>query len=117
MTELRGQEAWSLALLQAWGQHEEARRYLEQLNRVQRAFGRADYEMPAPASVGLPDLVTVDARVVPVSDVLGEQVERELRRTMELQGDAARAARAASLRPQPASRFSQSGIAIARKSA
>lgn len=71
MTELRGQEAWSLSLLQAWGQHEEARRYLEQLNRVQIAFGREPYSMPAPASVGLPDLVKCDA--TKVSDVLGEQ--------------------------------------------
>jgi hypothetical protein len=58
------------------------------------------------------------SRLEPVSDVLGEQLERELRRTMELQSDAARAARAGR-----ASHGARSGlhhpatIAIARKSA
>ena len=47
---------WRLALLQAQGRAEEAATYLEAINRVQRAFGRDEYEMPAPIQTDLPDL-------------------------------------------------------------
>lgn len=35
--------------MEAVGEHEQARALLEALNRVERAFGGTEYEMPAPA--------------------------------------------------------------------
>jgi hypothetical protein len=54
---LRGNEAWQLAVMRAHGREEEAQASLDALNKIQRAFGFPDYEMPEAASVGLPDLV------------------------------------------------------------
>jgi hypothetical protein len=57
----RGNEAWSLAVMQAQGRSAEALLLLEALNRVQRAFDKPAYDMPPPATTNLPDLVRCPA--------------------------------------------------------
>jgi hypothetical protein len=54
--------AYRLALLRTWGDYHQAAHLLESLNRVQRAFGYPDYDMPEPLRTDLPDLVTCPAR-------------------------------------------------------